>query len=363
MILSTTGTRLFFRYLRNQLLRSYLLVAVVLCGLFALLTLVDQLDAVGTGDYRTADAFLYTVLTLPKQAYDWMPLIVLLGSVLGLGVLAASNQLIAIRSLGASIWRILRTVVGTAALVIGSMVFLAEWGIPQLEEQAHSLRSVRLGGETAQVGAQGYWARSGGEFLNVNTFRFGRIPTGINIYQFSNAGGLVGFIHAESASIMPNNIWRLENVWQKQVQPGEERAAVFSEQLEWESFLTADQIGSLAVPPQSLALSDLVFYVNNLRERGENTDVFDLALWQQLIKPFTAFIMALIAVPVAVSSNRSDGPAKRIFQSASLGMLFYLGTSALGYIGLLAEANPAMTTLLPLVILAVVTALMLRRLK
>lgn len=357
----------FTRYLRNQLLQGMLLSAVVLAGIFSLITLVEELDEIGQGSYSAADVFLFTALTTPGRIFDLLPLIVLLGCIIALGMLAASQQLVVVRALGASIWRILRSVMLTVLAVIGILLVLAEWVIPELEEYAYTLRAVRQSEQSSLTGDQGFWARNGLQFINIREFRLGRIPTGINIYDFSEQGGLVRFVHAESGVIENDSSeWMLQNVWSKEIGEnavqGDDQARHY-EQLAWQSFLSNEQIGVLTVPPESLSLSNLFRYVSELRERGQAADVYDLALWHQLAIPFSAIIMALIAVPVATSTTRGQGAAKRIFQAAAVGMLFYLLNTALGYVGLLANASPVVTNFGPVLLLALIAVPLLRRLR
>ncbi len=340
-----------------------LLAAVSLVGLFSLITLVDELDETGQGSYNAVDAFYFTALTMPGEVFSLLPLIILLGCIITLGMLAVSQQLVAIRALGASIWGILRNVIMTVLIVIGVMVILAEWVIPELEEHAYTLRAVRQSEHSSLTGDQGFWARNGLQFINIQEFRLGRIPTGINIYDFSEKNGLVRYIHAANALISDDSTeWQLQDVWAKDIGPGSSQVQQYPT-LVWPSFLSNQQIGALTVPPESLAPSNLFQYVRELRRRGQAADVYDLALWHQLAIPFSAFIMALIAIPVAINTTRNQGATKRIFQAAAIGLLFYLVNQALGYIGLLANANPMITNFGPVVLLALVAWPLLRRLR
>ncbi len=353
----------FTRYLRNELLRAMLLAAVVLVGIFSLITLVDELDEIGQGKYSAADAFYFTALIMPGEVFDLLPLIILLGCIIALGMLAASQQLVAVRALGASIWGVLRSVMLTVVAVIAIMLILAEWVIPQLAEYAYTFRAVRQSEHSALTGEQGFWARNGLQFINIQEFRLGRIPSGISIYDFSEQNGLVRYVHAKSAVVeQQSSQWLLQDVWVKEIGPGSSAVEQHA-QLGWQSFLPNDQIGVLTVPPESLGLSNLFRYVRELRARGQAVSAYDLALWQQLAIPFSAMIMALIAIPVATSTSRSQGAALRVFQAAAIGMLFYLTTKALGYVGLLAGINPIVTNFGPVLLLALAAWPLLRRLR
>lgn len=352
---------IFFRYLGKQLLRGYALVAMILVGLFSLITLADELDQVGKGDYGMVDAFMFTVMTAAKQCYDLLPVIVLLGTVFALGMLAGSGQLVAVRALGASLRELLLMVLKTVLVIIAAGLLLAQFGIPQLESKAWSMRAEKLSVESTLFGNQGLWARDGFSFLNVEAFELGRIPRNISVYELNPEHGLTSYMHAKSARILPDRQWRLENVWVK-TSSGQQHEAIFHDSLMWQTFLDDQQLGALSIPPESLAPTDLYRYIRDLQERGQATERYDLALWRQFSVPVAALLMALIAVPVATGSQRASTAAKRIMQSSAVGLLFYLFSTAISYIGLLADASVVLTTFGPLLLLAVAAWLMLRRL-
>lgn len=354
--------KIFFRYLSTELLRGYLLVTIILVGLFSLITLADELDQVNQGVYGMADAFLFTLMTAVKQSYDLLPVIVLLGTVFALGMLAGSGQLVAIRALGASRRDLFVMVLQTALVLIVTGLLLAQFGIPQLEQKAWSMRAEKMSAESSLFGGQGLWARDGYRFLNVRGFDMGRIPRAISVYEFSPEHGLVTYMHAESARILPDRQWQLQNVWVKQ-SGGQQHAASFHDSLLWQTFLDDQQLGALSIPPESLAPTDLYRYIRDLQQRGQASERYALALWRQLSVPVAAFLMALIAVPVATGSNRSSTAAKRIMQSSAVGLLFYLLSTAISYLGLLADSNAALTTFGPLLLLALAAWWMLRKLR
>ena len=55
----------------------------VLLTLGGLFLFISQQGDIGTGDYGTADAFLYTLLNLPQQAFELLPIGALIGALMG----------------------------------------------------------------------------------------------------------------------------------------------------------------------------------------------------------------------------------------------------------------------------------------
>lgn len=349
----------FDRYLRNELLWGYWLAAVVLVGIFSLVALIEETGQLGKNDYGLAHMFYFVAMTAPGRFLDLLPLIVLMGSTLALGVLASNQELIAARALGAADSRITRVVLLTAVLVMAVSAAAAEWLVPELEEEAHILRAARTSSNTAIRSGEGFWARDGLRFVNIDRFLYGRIPQGIDIYEIDPGKGVVRYTHAQSARIRESGDWQLQGVLRKYPEqpsaPAERLARV-----RWEPPIQTEQIGALSVPPESMAPSDLFAYVSDLNARGESPERYALALWRNLATPLGGIAMALLAVPIAMTSTRQKSAAQRVFLAAAIGIVFYLLTRAMGFVGLLADVNPALTTIGPFALLALIALLTLR---
>ncbi|MBV8784251.1 MAG: LptF/LptG family permease, partial [Gammaproteobacteria bacterium] len=94
------------RYLMRSILGSVALVVSVLLALGALFTFIDQQEDIGSGNYTALGAFWYTLLNLPLQAFELLPISALIGALLGLGSLARGSELTVIRATGVSVLRL-----------------------------------------------------------------------------------------------------------------------------------------------------------------------------------------------------------------------------------------------------------------
>src|SRR5690625_7330388 len=73
---------------------------------------------------------VYMAQTTPGRLYDIFPFAVLLGTMLGLGGLAGSNELVAMRAIGYDRSRILGGVLLTTGACLAVLVVFAEFVIP-----------------------------------------------------------------------------------------------------------------------------------------------------------------------------------------------------------------------------------------
>ncbi|EQD66838.1 putative permease YjgP/YjgQ, partial [mine drainage metagenome] len=106
------------RYLAKTVIMGTLAAIAVLMVLSGFMTFVSQLHNVGTGHYTIATAVIYTASTLPEWASDIFPAATLIGTLMALGTLAQSNELMVLRATGVSIARLARS------LLFGGIVLL-----------------------------------------------------------------------------------------------------------------------------------------------------------------------------------------------------------------------------------------------
>jgi lipopolysaccharide export system permease protein len=78
-------------YVGRAVLTATLLAWLVVAVLDSVFTLLGQLGDIGRGNYAFKDALAYVLFSLPTHAYQAFPMAALIGTVLGLGNLAAGG--------------------------------------------------------------------------------------------------------------------------------------------------------------------------------------------------------------------------------------------------------------------------------
>src|SRR5947208_1662577 len=89
-------------YIARILLVAVLMSWAVLVGLDVVLAIVSEISDLGKGDYTFSVALLDVLFTVPRRAYTLFPTAAVIGTLMGMGQLAASSELTALRALGLS---------------------------------------------------------------------------------------------------------------------------------------------------------------------------------------------------------------------------------------------------------------------
>ena len=89
-------------YMGRVVVASVLLTWMVLLGLDVVVAVSSEFKDIGTGDYGFAPALIHVLYTIPRRIYELFPTAAVIGALMGLGQLAASSELTALRALGLS---------------------------------------------------------------------------------------------------------------------------------------------------------------------------------------------------------------------------------------------------------------------
>lgn len=160
------------RYIARNVLAAIVVVQFVLLGLDITIAYIGDLGDT-QGDYSALDVLLYLGMRLPWRFYQYAPVAVLIGALIGLGSMASSNELTVMRAAGRSLARIVWGVMKPVLLVVVVVLLVAEFVSPRTEQYAEAWRLEQRQGEGAML-----TTRSGWQFEGDSVYRFGAIRAG-----------------------------------------------------------------------------------------------------------------------------------------------------------------------------------------
>ncbi len=348
-----------YRYIANQVFICMLIATAVLLPLFSFFDLLDQLDDVGKGTYRTQDAFLYTFMLLPRRFIQIAPFIALLGTVAALGKLAINSELIALRVAGVSPFRISLAPLGVGLLLLLTMAALEQFIAPQLQQKAISYRAVALN-QSAELGrGLGIWTRNEQNILRIGHMLHAKRAADIEILHMNEAGFLSAHTHAQFADIVANDTWTLTDVTVRTFSDNQ-ILSTHANVARWASFLNPEDISTLTKPPESLSPTELLRHVDFLRSTSQDADAYALALWRKIGSALMTIAMLLISIPFIFGSIRAGLGNKLVFATI-IGIAVYLTDQIIANAGLMLGLNPIFVALAPSILLILIANLWLRR--
>lgn len=349
------------QYMMRSILASTALVMVVLLALAGLFEFIAELDDI-KNDYQTPQAILFSILRLPVLAFELMPVSALIGSLLGLGALAANSEIIVMRSAGLSV----RTLAGMVALSgVVMLIFtglIGEFIGPSLDFYARDMRAeARSGQEEERVG-DATWVKDGPVYLHLervnSEFEFGSVY----VYRFDEDNTLQSIARAENSGLDANDQWRLENLRETQFE--NDGVQVIESNVSLESFeVNSELLGSALAKPLSLSLRGMLSYIDYLERNALDARRYQTELWYRVSRTLSVMIMPVLALAFVFGSLRTGGTGGRLMIGVVIGLAYYLASEMLANSGQVFDLNPALIAWLPAIVLVAVTGIALARIR
>jgi lipopolysaccharide export system permease protein len=342
------------RYLVRAILGAVLLVMAALLVLGALYVFIDQQSDIGVGHYTALSALWYTLLNLPQQAYELLPITTMVGALIGLGSLARGSELTVIRASGVSVARIAGSALMAGLLMVAAAITLGEFLGPPLQQAAREQKAfMRLSNVSFGTGS-GAWVRDGELILNVAGQSGQRQFGSMLVFQLSPQHRLVALGHARRATAEANHQWLLTDYTESRFADDTVTTSPPGQRM-LTSNVTAGFLGLAVQDPDQLTTAALWRLIRYFQANTLDTREYVFAFWSRIARAVAIAFCALLAVPFVLGSLRSAGTGTRMFMGLLLGLGFFLLQRLIETGTIVFNLNPVVLAWLPTTLLAAAT--------
>ena len=320
------------RYIQRNIHMGTLAALLLLVSLALFFTFVRELDDLGEGGYGIAQVLKYLALGVPGKVVEFMPLAVLIGSMLSLGSLANNSELIAMQASGVTRQRMLAAVVQAALVVAVISFLLADWVVPDSEVAARKVRNLKSQQTSSLDIREGLWIKDETKVVHVGELLPNGYARDIEIYQFDQQGALLALIRAERAQPLGGG-WELHEVRRTLMKDGQS-SSQRHKRLDYPGNLSHQLLQVLLVDPRQMSSRDLFAYLQFLDDNRLDASVERLIFWQKMFSPVTIVIMCLLSFPFVMGSQRHSNTGHRLMIGILLGLSFFVVDQVVTQLGL-----------------------------
>jgi lipopolysaccharide export system permease protein len=348
------------RYLYRTVLVYTAMAMAVLLTLGALFLFISQQSDIGVGSYSAGDAFLFTLLNLPQQAFELLPIGAMIGALMGLGNLASGSELVVTRASGVSVWRIAWPV-GLAGLTLALVMYgIGEYAAPPLAQFAKREKTTNKLADVSFAGTSSAWVKDGNLILRVQTGEVDQAFGGVWLFQLDGPTRLRSIQRAARISVADPGRWSLHNVATSRF--GDDRVTGDTVgETTMRSTVNPDFLGLAATDPDLLTLRGLASYIDHLRRNSLDTASYEIGYWSRIARLFAVIIVSLLALPFVFGPLRTTGAGTRTVIGVLLGVVFFLITGTVEKGGQLFGLNPALVGWLPTAVIGLCTLVAISR--
>ncbi len=258
----------------------------------------------------------YLAYLTPSMLYSIAPLAVLIAVLVTFGVLNRNSEIIAMKATGISLYRLVIPIVSISAILALSLFLFDEFYLPQANRRQEALRGTIKGrppqtflhpeqkwifgqqepGGPGRIFYYQFFDPDRNEFANLSVFEFDPHTFALSRRIFA-ASCFLG--------CRPQNSWRFQNGWERKLSGANQTEyrefinTTFAEIREEPGYFKKESLQS-----QEMNFGQLDRYIRDLRQSGFDTMRLRVALWHKLAYPLVAIVMAVLAIPFALTMGR-----------------------------------------------------------
>lgn len=359
-MLNTLGmNQIIARYVRNQALFAMLGAALLLLLLQVSFAYLGELEDV-KDNYGYVDALMHILWQAPRYLYELLPMAALVGSAIGLGVLANNSELTILRASGTSLYRMVFWVVQAALVLIVLAFTLNQFVLPYTNAQAKYIKKPQ---EMTRVGEMnGYWTRANDQVIYVDYASESGDISGLTLWELDDNASIRKLTSAASGKyVSEQKQWQLHDVKTIQLSDVGDAKRISDAQMTLALPINPDLIYLLTRPAEDLSVTQLYAYNQDMQSQGKRSAEHELVFWQKLLSPLSVISLVLIACSFIFGSLRQQSMGLRLVVALMVGLSFRYIQDLTGFMSLAYQLSPFWFVLLPILLSAGLGVVLLQR--
>ncbi len=327
--------RVLSRYITATYLKLLGLTVGSFTAIYLVIDFLEKISRFSQAHGKPQYIILFFLYKLPSIVNQVMPLAVLMATLLTLGILSRSSEIVAMQSCGISLKRIAKPMLVIAFILSLYTFFSNEVIIPNTSQELKYTEEVLIQGKSPSTffRLNNIWYRDENYILQARLF----IPDawtlkGVTLWQTTDTMQPTRRLEAQEG-VWNGHFWTLKNVVDREMSGGK---AISTKQVKVLPVPQNQKIGDLKVwdkYAEDMGFFKLKRYTDKLRKGGYDATRYQAQMHSKISLPFACLIMAFVGIPFAMRGGRSGGIALGIGLSLGIGFAYFIINAVLISLG------------------------------
>ena len=316
------------RYISREFAKLLLLCLVTFVFLYLLVDFIEQSNSFFRHDASIRHVLSYFAYKVPLILFQMLPVAVLLATLLTLTLLSRNSEIIAMKSGGVSIYRIVAPLLVLAALLSGFTFLLNEYVVPFTTERAEYIKRVEIKGRQPAVRKKrkNIWYKTASGIYYIRVYHTERREMrDLSFFDFDRDFNLLRRIDAEGAVwIEGDGQWEFRSGVIREFRGGDLVANTPFDTRRIPIPETPEDFSTVAKRSDEMNYRELSEYIRRVEGEGLDVTRHQVDLQGKLSFPLVGLVMALLAIPFGLRGGRQGGVALGIAMAVSIGVVYWL---------------------------------------
>jgi len=321
--------RIIDRYLLTIFGRLFGLCLGSFVAIYLVIDFLEKFRRFSRAEAAISHMLLFFAWEIPGIINQTAPLAVLMATVLTIGSLARTSELVAMQSAGISLPRIAAPLVVCSIAISLLLLAGSELLLPTVAENLTYTEHVLIARKppAAAFRQDNIWYRDDAFILRARKFDPDRQTlSGITVWRMSADFLPTQRMDAASGLLVATG-WELHDAVIREFRDGGISASSSPQQLVLPLDLQPADLKTVKNYAENLSFTRLRQYVAKLKESGYDASRYETLMHARLAQPFAALIMAGLGIPFALRSSRTSGIARGVGLSMVLGFAYFVSNA------------------------------------
>ncbi|ADV33450.1 putative permease [Candidatus Blochmanniella vafra str. BVAF] len=311
-------------YIKKSILSSISIVFLILISLSSIIRLIDGLRNFEKKTYSIIEIFFCTFLSLPKDFELFLPISILLGGLLGLGVLEIRNELVIMKVFGLSYFQITFSVVKVSVFILILHIMLNEWLLPGSQYMLYIYQGHKeYNSYFFPEKNKNLWIIDNNGFVCIEYMPTTNNVFGVNLYYLTKDKKIEKIIYFKDATYI-NKSWFVSSAIELNFSDKTHIVNRTVFHYKWNTILTPDLLSIITTNPRVLSVSKLFSCIKYFNGINQNSQYYELIFWNKILSPLTGMIMLIISLLYSFGPFSKKKIGFRLFFGSIIGFLFYV---------------------------------------
>jgi lipopolysaccharide export system permease protein len=324
------------KYLAREIVKHLCTVLIAVVGVYLAVDFFQKIDNFMLADIPLSRMITYFTLKLPLIVLQIMPVSILLGVLIALGLMNKNNEIIALKCGGVSVYYLLRPILAIGIVFSILMFLMSEAIVPLTTTKANTIWLTEVKKKTLLTYRQNnIWIKGNRSISYINYYNPKKnMISGISLNYFDNQFRLIKRVDAKKG-VYREGKWVLFNLME-QVLDGtdqEYRISFYDEQVAQVDFVPQD-LKQLIKKSEEMSVTELFEYIRDVESEGYDATVYRVDFHAKIAIPLVCVIMCIIGTGISVKRRIKEGLSISIALGVGMIFLYWVSYSfclSLGY--------------------------------
>ena len=335
------GLRILSLYMAREFLKLFGFLMTSFVGIYTIFDFIEKVDNFQEAQVATSTMISFFILQIPEIISLLLPMAVLMGTVLTLGLMAKRNEIVAVKSSGISVFRFTLPILLLSLLLALGTALINETILPQTKAKTNYIWDHLVEKKPDRLySKEKFWYKGQNSIYNIGFYDTNTQTLVRTVYyHFDKDFNLDRRIDARRVRYLGENRWAfISGLYQRRLDGGGYQVKPFTEMVLKIPELPGD-FKRLHKPSNEMSLNELAAFVRKIEKEGYDARRYRVDLLGKISFPFVCLIMALWGIGLSLFKEKGGALAPAVILGLGVALLYWVSfsytRSVFGYSGIL----------------------------